>query len=531
MLKQPNSNSLPTKENLPIINFNIEETVKNNITSNLPFKETPIKNRNICPTCNKPFSTLGNMKNHIMTIHKNIRPFICTYKGCNKKYSVESRYQVHLRTHLGKKPFICQICGKSFNEKGNLKTHLRFHSEKRPFKCPHCIKCYKTNGHLKDHIEIQHNMIKKYACQFCNKKFGRISTLKSHIRTHTGEKNFKCKIEGCNKFFAEKGNMEMHYRRHLKKLNKTEEIDENNKKKYGEKTIENENEAKIEEAIDMLKDIKNNVDIGKCNEKSDVKTIKPKRKKKNIFINSKIYMNDINTVSKDNQIKNINYVNNNFVYNSSINNLNVLNQNNEKINNFRIINENNFNTNINNFFINYFNNYTNNYANNDLNYVNNIRNEGQNIFGSQFFLPLIQELHPIEPLVPQENKIDILLNKDMNLLNYDISNDITRPSSKMSLIMNKKSEEIFPKEEELFSEEEDFSKTNNCREINDNNSYHNDNNINMNMNMPLNQNYDLLDNQHIFFNEERLNNFNHNYQQLNEAKNIPKFQEQIKFFE
>ena len=78
-----------------------------------------------------------------MVIHENYRPFRCTYPGCNKKYSIESRYQVHLRTHIGAKPFICQFCNKSFNEKGNLKTHLRFHSEIRPFKCPYCTKRYK----------------------------------------------------------------------------------------------------------------------------------------------------------------------------------------------------------------------------------------------------------------------------------------------------------------------------------------------------------------------------------------------------
>ena len=54
-------------------------------------------------------------------------------------------------------------------------------------------------------------------CETCEKRFGRISTLKAHIRTHTGERNFKCKIEGCYKYFAEKGNMEIHYKRHLKK--------------------------------------------------------------------------------------------------------------------------------------------------------------------------------------------------------------------------------------------------------------------------------------------------------------------------
>lgn len=171
-----------------------------------------------CPECNKSFSTNGNMKNHILTIHKNIRPFKCPFEDCKKEYSNQSRLDVHIRTHTGAKPFICPVCSKSFNEKGNLKTHIGFHTDIRPFKCPQCDKTYKTNGHLKDHMEIQHMNLRRFVCQVCDSKFGRRSTLVAHMRTHTGEKSFQCKISGCEKRFAEKGNMEMHYKRHLKRI-------------------------------------------------------------------------------------------------------------------------------------------------------------------------------------------------------------------------------------------------------------------------------------------------------------------------
>ena len=195
-----------------------EEQLQNQENQSTVFISSKLPQKNYCSLCKKSFSTQGNLRNHIMTIHENNRPFKCPFPGCTKNYSIQSRLQVHYRTHTGNKPFICKECGKAFNEKGNLKTHERFHSEQRPFKCNYCNKTYKTNGHLKDHIEIQHMKIRKFICSYCNKKFGRISTLKAHIRTHTGEKNYKCKIEGCNKCFAEKGNMEIHYKRHLKRI-------------------------------------------------------------------------------------------------------------------------------------------------------------------------------------------------------------------------------------------------------------------------------------------------------------------------
>ena len=497
MQKQQNSNSLPSKENPTKLSFNVQESEKNN-SSNISLLTTSIKKQNICDICKKSFSTLGNMRNHIMTIHNNIRPFVCTFRGCNKKYSIGSRYQVHLRTHLGNKPFICQICNKAFNEKGNLKTHLRFHSELRPFKCPHCTKSYKTNGHLKDHIEIQHNLIKKYECQYCHKKFGRISTLKAHIRTHTGEKNYKCRMEECNKWFAEKGNMEIHYRRHLKKLNKTDEnINEKKKKKYGQKVIEKENEEKIKEAIEKLKDVKNNLDIIKEADIVDFKKQSHKKINKIINKNNTIFLNVNNNenlnISKDNLIA-FNFVNNGFVYKPNLNNINILNQNNDKINNFRIFKENNFNTNINNFFRTNFNNI----SNNEYNYGNNIGNDPQKFFECLNNYSLIQGMH------------------SMDEGNIDISNSVTRPNSNINLLMNKKADDILPKEEELFSVEEDNNNYKNIKEP----LYHNDNNINMH----FNQNYDLLENQPYLLNEERMNNFNENF-------NASKYQEQIKLFD
>ena len=491
MQNQTNLQSL--KDNTTKLSF----TIVDSENKNKIFKETSIEStqnkQNICHICNKPFSTLGNMRNHIITIHQNYRPFRCIYPGCNKRYSIESRYQVHLRTHLGEKPFVCQICNKSFNEKGNLKTHLRFHSELRPFKCPQCTKCYKTKGHLKDHIEIQHDLIKKYLCKFCNKKFGRISTLKAHIRTHTGEKNFKCKLEGCNKYFAEKGNMEIHYRRHLKKLNKNEEIEKIKKKKYGKKNIVRDYEEKVKEAIDKLCDTNGNLKDNCKNSKNDISIVNNNHT--NNKLNNQISLN-VNTFLKNsnenlkyfnNNSTNEDYINNN---NSNLNNVNNKDQNNNKNNINIAINENNFINN--NIRIDYEQNFV------------NIEKGCQNAFGNLANFPLIQEFNQPEPLM-QGNKMEDIFNKEIN----DINIDETRPCSNTTLCKNKKEDNIFAKEEDLFSEDK--------------------NNDNPDISIDFNQNYVFLENKPDNINEER-KNFYFNYNDVNEAKNSINYQEQLRLF-
>ena len=54
-----------------------------------------------CDICNKIFSNKNNLKTHVLTIHQKILPFECPYPLCKKRYPNKSRYNVHLRTHLG----------------------------------------------------------------------------------------------------------------------------------------------------------------------------------------------------------------------------------------------------------------------------------------------------------------------------------------------------------------------------------------------------------------------------------------------
>ena len=51
----------------------------------------------------------------------------------------------------------------------------------------------------------------RYVCSVCNKPFSRPSSLKIHTYSHTGEKPYKCKVEGCNKWFSVRSNMSQYH--------------------------------------------------------------------------------------------------------------------------------------------------------------------------------------------------------------------------------------------------------------------------------------------------------------------------------
>lgn len=78
---------------------------------------------------------------------------------------------------------------------------------------------YRTGTFLEDNAKTN-DPILKHRCRYCGKIFGSDSALQIHLRSHTGERPFKCLV--CASRFTTKGNLKVHYQRHTETMNPLE---------------------------------------------------------------------------------------------------------------------------------------------------------------------------------------------------------------------------------------------------------------------------------------------------------------------
>lgn len=95
--------------------------------------------------------------------------------------------------------------------------------ELKPYECPVCHKKISNQANLRTHIRT-HTGDKPHRCGICGKSFSRNGTLQTHLTIHSGVKLYKCEI--CGRAIRDRGNLSKHMKIHLTNIATKKEIDE-----------------------------------------------------------------------------------------------------------------------------------------------------------------------------------------------------------------------------------------------------------------------------------------------------------------
>nr|CAD7439089.1 unnamed protein product [Timema bartmani] len=144
-----------------------------------------------CPECSHSTFHWNSLSSHLWRGHA-IDMELYSCNQCDYKTISHSKLvNVHSRIHGDERPFLCDICGKGFKNPKQLRNHKVTHSTKqKPViakgECDICGRTFGNQRMLRLHKDNVHSRLRPHLCNYCGYSASSRSTLKMHMRTHTG---------------------------------------------------------------------------------------------------------------------------------------------------------------------------------------------------------------------------------------------------------------------------------------------------------------------------------------------------------
>ncbi|XP_053892826.1 early growth response protein 1 [Malaclemys terrapin pileata] len=160
----------------------------------------------LVPADQKPFPTLESRPQQpSLTPLSTIKAF-ATQTGSQDPKTLNTTYQSQLikpsrirkypnrpsKTPPHERPYACPVesCDRRFSRSDELTRHIRIHTGQKPFQCRICMRNFSRSDHLTTHIRT-HTGEKPFACDICGRKFARSDERKRHTKIHLRQKDKK----------------------------------------------------------------------------------------------------------------------------------------------------------------------------------------------------------------------------------------------------------------------------------------------------------------------------------------------------
>ncbi|GBP65322.1 Zinc finger protein 91 [Eumeta japonica] len=209
-----NARERETERYTKVVSRREKESESGDVVSQLEHGNLP---KEQCHICKKTYKNKYTLKWHMKVHAVTKETYYCAPCDIHFKSAlIYKRHIAHSIKHL--KPedlkYKCEECDRRFvTEKQKQAHHETIHLKKGQFACDKCSKCYSTRRGLKYHTALKHDggyvePPRDKICDICGRAFPSKTILTSHIRTHTGERPYKCEL--CPSTFTQSGALYTH---------------------------------------------------------------------------------------------------------------------------------------------------------------------------------------------------------------------------------------------------------------------------------------------------------------------------------
>lgn len=175
-----------------------------------------------CPACIHAMGSIEHLMAHFQTLadddslHRRAT-FNCMF--CQRdvmgldvyshlqSHGITAHTQPRMPVRIIPRPHVCPACRRSFTKNVDLTRHLRTHTGEKPFSCRVCGQKFSLESTQKRHEKVHLNVDAIHQCSFCKKGFSSRNALQTHMINHSTP----CSV--CNKTFKSAAEKDEHISR------------------------------------------------------------------------------------------------------------------------------------------------------------------------------------------------------------------------------------------------------------------------------------------------------------------------------